>query len=53
MPVGQSFARSIVRVLSRRGGAQYHGKEHDEEQDGQCDAEDNLQAPEGFMEGKG
>ena len=52
MPLGQLFARPVVRVSSRREGAQYHGEEHDEEQDGQRDAEDQLQAPGGlYVEG--
>ena len=48
MPLGQLFARPVVRVSSRREGAQYHREEHDEEQDGQRDAEYQLQAPGGF-----
>ena len=45
VPVAQSLARSVVRVSARRGGAQYQREEHDEEQEGQRDAKDELDAP--------
>ena len=44
-PVAQSLTRSVVHVLSRCGGAQYHREEHDEEQEGQRDAKDELDTP--------